>query len=293
MTTEDFLSRICIDTLKDILYIGCKLSDSRQEKMEQNGIYENIQPVGDQQSLPTLIAEQLRLMILNKVLQPGEQLLSEPVLAKKLRVSRVTLREAIQILILEGLLIRKRGVGTFVASNLQIENPLNRNTSVTEFIQSKDAVPGTKEISISVIEASPYISRLLNISENEPVINIQRTRTANDNPVIYSKENLPLLKLKRKNEKLSIVDYLQDCLINGGSLYVLLKKDFDIQIDHAFARISAINADEFLADKLIISPGDCLIRMQQVDYDASDEPILLSNEYYPGQSVFTVYRSNQ
>ena len=259
--------------------------------MAQTDKYQNLHPIGDQQRLPTLIAEQIRLMIFNEVLKPGEQLLSEPILAKKLNVSRVTLREAIQILVLEGLLIRRRGIGTFVASNLQIENPLNRNTSVTEFIKSKNAKPGTTDLTINIREASPYISSMLNLNEGDPVIYIQRVRTADGNPVIFSKEHLSLTKLDRQNENINVKQYLTDCLNDGQSLYMILKDDFNLQVDHAYTRISALNADEFYADKLILAPGDCLIRLMQVDCDVNDEPILVSNEYYPGQSVFTVFRS--
>ena len=154
--------------------------------------------VSDQQTLPSLIGEQMRLMIATGLFKPGDKLVSEPDLARQLNVSRVTLREAIHNLILEGLLIRKRGIGTFVASYLSIENPLNRNTSVTEFIESKNAKADTIDLDLCSQVASPYVAKMLKIHEGDPIIYIKRTRTADGQPVIYSKEHLSIKSFNRK-----------------------------------------------------------------------------------------------
>ena len=250
-----------------------------------------LSPVGDGQSLPSLVAEQLRLMITNKVLKPGDKLDSEPDLARRLNVSRITLREAIQNLVLEGLLIRKRGVGTFVATYLSIENPLNRNTSVTDFIQSQNAIADTIDMTITTQAASAYVAKMLCLSEDDPIIYIKRTRTANGHPVIFSKEHLSIAYLASYYESKDMTAELAALLANNQSLNDVLKNTFGIRFNHAYARISALNADEYLADKLILTTGDSLLRLEQVDFDNQDTPIMLSNEYYPGQSTFTVYRT--
>jgi GntR family transcriptional regulator len=268
------------------------LSDVRQLNMKNNQIKGYILQVSDQQSLPSLVGEQLRLMITNGFLKPGDKLDSEPNFAKQLNVSRVTLREAIQNLVLEGLLLRRRGIGTFVASYLSVENPLNRNTSVTEFIQSKNAKVNTIDIDMSAQVASAYVAKMLRIQEGDPIVYIKRTRTADDHPVIFSKEHLPIKYLEEHYVGKSLVEDLKEKLHIDQSLNQVLKNSFGIRIDHAFAKISALCADEYLADKLILTTGDCLLRLEQVDFDSQDTPIMLSNEYYPGHSSFTVYRTS-
>ena len=250
-----------------------------------------LSPVSDQQSLPFLIAEQMRLMITNGFLKPGDKLDSEPTLAKQLNVSRVTLREAIQNLMLEGLLFRKRGIGTFVASNISIENPLNRNTSVTEFIESKNARANTIDLALSSQVASVYIARMLKIEEGDQIIYIKRTRTADDQPVIYSKEYISIKYLEERYRGNDLVLFLKENFQINQSLNKILINAFNVRFDHALAKITALCADEYLADKLMLKTGDCLIRLEQVDFDSQDIPIMLSNEFYPGHSTFSVYRT--
>lgn len=70
------------------------------------------------QKLSDVITDRLESMILDGTLVPGEKLLPERELAEKFSVSRPSLREAIQNLKAKGLVERKQGGGTFVATNL-------------------------------------------------------------------------------------------------------------------------------------------------------------------------------
>jgi len=73
-----------------------------------------IPQVKDSVTLPERVAEQLRSMIIKGELKPGVQLPTEPELSVALNVSRGTLRAALDRLAYEGVIIRRRGVGTFV-----------------------------------------------------------------------------------------------------------------------------------------------------------------------------------
>lgn len=68
--------------------------------------------------LSDVITEQLENMIISGELEGGQKLLPERVLAERFNVSRPSLREAIQNLQAKGLVLRKQGGGTFIASNL-------------------------------------------------------------------------------------------------------------------------------------------------------------------------------
>ncbi len=71
-----------------------------------------------QPKLSDVIEQQLEFLILEGTLRPGEKLPPERELAKQFDVSRPSLREAIQRLEAKGLLLRRRGGGTFVQSSL-------------------------------------------------------------------------------------------------------------------------------------------------------------------------------
>src|SRR5215470_13900354 len=95
--------------------------------------------------LPDLLAESIRRAVREGRLKPGEQLPSEPELAESLGVSRSTLRDALRILVSEGTLLRRRGVGTFVSTDplMSIQDGLENLSSTSELIRNHGYEPGT------------------------------------------------------------------------------------------------------------------------------------------------------
>ncbi|HAY98585.1 MAG TPA: hypothetical protein DCY45_04925, partial [Mesotoga sp.] len=71
-------------------------------------------------SLSGKIHSEMRNLILSGELKAGEKLPSEPDLARKLGVSRNSLREAIGLLQKDGLLLKRHGIGTFVTDRYPI-----------------------------------------------------------------------------------------------------------------------------------------------------------------------------
>ena len=84
--------------------------------------------------LPQQIAGALRAQILGGGTRPGDQLETEPTLARRLGVSRSTLRSAIALLEHEGHVERRHGAGTFVTARPVLRNDLGQNFSVTDMI---------------------------------------------------------------------------------------------------------------------------------------------------------------
>ena len=92
----------------------------------------------------------------------GSQLVGEPEFAKQLGVSRVVLREAIRALEVDGILIERRGIGTFVNEPYPvIESTLTTNYGMTEIIENGGLEAGTSSISITdeLLDAK-YAARL-------------------------------------------------------------------------------------------------------------------------------------
>src|SRR5438270_817707 len=87
-------------------------------------------------SLRYQIADVLRERLLGGEFEAGEQLPSEPELARSLGVSRSSLRAAIALLEAEGLLRRRHGSGTYVTERPLLRNDLSLNFGVAEMIAS-------------------------------------------------------------------------------------------------------------------------------------------------------------
>src|SRR5688572_7511549 len=155
-----------------------------------------LKPIRESRLLPRLAVEQLRAMIHDGEFSPGSQLPSEPDLAKALNISRSTLRADLSYLENEGTVLRRRGVGTFVADRGSLYNNLNVNWGVTQIIKATGAVPGTSELKFDIHPARQRLVESLKIHPDTPTIIIERVRTADDKPVSISVDHLAVSRLQ-------------------------------------------------------------------------------------------------
>src|SRR5262245_56613169 len=106
----------------------------------------------------------------------GEAIPSERQLSADFRVSRLTVRAALDDLVREGYLLRRHGSGTFV-SEPKIAQELTM-TSFTDDMRSRGLVPGSRTLDLRVTPAGAHLGRLLHVSPSEPVAIIRRVRLA-------------------------------------------------------------------------------------------------------------------
>lgn len=128
------------------------------------------------------LAETLRQDIRAGQMVPGEQMTTEAVLCATYRVSRGTVRQALQLLVDEGLLWREQGRGTFVAA------PVDRSrhfslSSFAEEMRRQNRQPSTRVLVNEVVPASAEVAQRLGIRKETAVFHIQRLRLANGQPV--------------------------------------------------------------------------------------------------------------
>ncbi len=227
------------------------------------------------------VRDQLAGRITSGAIPPGSRLPPEPQLAEDLGVSRATLREALRSLEEDGLITRRRGAGTFAAHRPRLRNNLDVNFGVTEAIRASGMRPGTVDARVAVAPASPQEAAALEIAPGEPVVTVERVRTADERRVVFSRDVVA--------EALVGEDTL--ARLGDGSVYDLLESASRVAIQHGVVTIEPIAADRSLARKLKISAGSLLLYLRQVDYDRSGDPVLLSHEYHLGDAFeFSVVR---
>lgn len=214
--------------------------------------------------------------------KPGDKLPSEYDLARKLGVSRMTLRESLRALEEEGLLARKQGVGTFVkATSHRIKSILDINYGVSEMIANMGFRPGTQESQVEEVMADAHLAKTLNIPEGAKVITIERVRTADKIPVVYSLDMIPD----------SIIPNLSEIQNLDGSLYDYLEKRCRIILSSSTARLLPTKAIRVLANKLNIKMGSPLFLLEQTDTDQAGTPVVFSREYFVTDYFdFVIYR---
>lgn len=251
-----------------------------------------LKPIRESRLLPRLVVEQLRAMIQSGELPDGSQLPSEPEFAKALNISRSTLRAALSFLENEGTVLRRRGVGTFVADRRSLYNNLNINWGVTQIIEATGAAAGTSKLQFDVRPASQRLEESLKIPPDTPTIIIERVRTADEKPVSISVDHLPVSRVAVKTSIEESIEQFRSFLEVHQSIYGYLEKELNFAIDHATAWLRPMIADTKMARSLEVPLHSPILYLEQIDYDSEGNPLLLTDEYFAGDAfTFSVHRS--
>ncbi len=221
-------------------------------------------------SLSVGLADKLRRSIANGEYPIGNRLPPEPQLARGLGVSRATLREALKLLEREGVLARRPRVGTTVSARPVVENSLDRNYSVQEMIETSGKRYGVHNAQFHFTEAPENVASELGLDAGAPVMALERTRTADGIPVIFTIDHLDL----------ALVEQASAPLLPDIALYDWLHDHCGIAVAHAMAKLQAIPASSELATRLEIETGEPLVKLSQIDYTAEGRPVLHSQEFH-------------
>ena len=186
-------------------------------------------------------------------------------------ISRTTLREALRILEEQGLIRKSRGRGTFVMERAIIKD-MSQNFGITEMISQAGYTPGTRDFKTFLDKASKTLAEKLSIPDESMVVVIERIRTANNTPIVWTRDIMPQ-------------DYLGSWMptntnLNGVSLYECLERYGNIRIVDGIASFSSVHASREIAEKLSIRRNALLLLIEQVDHDQNQRPVLYSAEYH-------------
>lgn len=113
--------------------------------------------------------------------EPGTPAPSERELVQYFGVARMTVRQALDALVGEGLLERIPGRGTFVADHRLDQVP--RLNGFTEEMRQRGMTPGSRSLVARMVAAGPGVARALEIGVGEQVVHWQRLRLADDVPM--------------------------------------------------------------------------------------------------------------
>jgi GntR family transcriptional regulator len=204
--------------------------------------------------------------------RPADRLPSEPALAASMGVSRATLRDALRSLEEDGFVTRVQGSGTFVTHRPRLKNNLDVNFGVTDLIRAMGMRPGTKGERMFRAPATAAEAELLAVPEGSPLRGLERVRTADGQPVIFSVDLIPEELFGDRPELLEA--------LGDGSVYHLLERELGVVIRQGVATIRPANAGGRLAALLGVPAGTLLMYLRQVDYDLDGRPVLLSHEHH-------------
>ncbi len=231
------------------------------------------------------VAEAIAAMI--APLQPGDQLPTEPALAKRLGVSRATLREVLRTFVERGALVRRQGVGTFVASRIPtLEAGLEVLESLERITQRLGLTTEVTHLESIERQAAPAELAGLGFLETQTVevLAVDRVITVEGVPVADLRDVVPLAYLRQAD--------LGEAF-NGSVLELLLERNH-LMLSTSRTEIAAEGAEAYHAARLNVKRGAALLKFTAQLYTYDEKVVDYSTSYFvPGYYKFHVMRRVQ
>ena len=209
----------------------------------------------------------LRGIIADPDFADGKLLPNEIDLAKQLAISRTTIRQALNKLVYEGLLIRKKGIGTKVAGKV-VSSKSNNWLSFSQEMQARGVAIRNFELHISWVAPPQSVAHFFAMDADKKVLKLERLRGRPEGPFVY------------------FVSYFHPRVGLTGEedfkrpLYEILEKDHLVIASLSQEEISAKAADKMIAAKLEIEPGSPILYRKRFVFDQGERPIEYNLGYY-------------
>lgn len=218
----------------------------------------------------------LRDAIQTNQLSPNDALPAERDMAESFAVSRITIRKALDGLVGEGLLTRRQGAGTFVAS--RVEKSFSKLSSFTEDMISRGRVPHSEWVSRSEGAVTPEESLTLGLSPGSPVYRFHRIRYADGAPMALEYSTIAAFALP----SVQAVE---------TSLYAALEKTGH-RPTRALQRLRAVLFKGEQAEKMGVAVGDAGLLIERRGFLKDGRAVEVTQSWYRGDAYDFVAELN-
>ena len=218
-------------------------------------------------SSPIPYYEQLRVILQREMtegrLSVGEQLPSEAQLCEDYGVSRTVVRQALNELANEGLLVRQKGKGSFVAPPKVDEHLAQSLTGLAEEVHARGQRLTNDILTFERSRPPDHIARVLELQDGDDVIHLERLRSIDGERWNVTSTYLPF----------SLCEPLLAMDMRARSLYTTLEEDLGLVVGYGRRTIEAAVAGEEHALLLGIETGSPMLLLKSVAYLADGRPI--------------------
>lgn len=210
---------------------------------------------------------QLKLLLVDRIQRgewrPGELIPGEHELQDIYKLSRTTVRQAMQDLEREGFVTRHRGRGTFVAPPRPPHTAAPPPASVTHELLAQGITPGWRVLAAQQRPAPPDVAARLQLPVDAPVFTTRRLRLADGRPLGYLEANVPATLLEAIDPEL---------LATGGSLDYLRARGL-LKGSQTERTLVAAAASEVEAGLLELPVGAPVLKIHRVVIGADGRPV--------------------
>ena len=210
-----------------------------------------------------VIANAVRKKIIEGEYLSDQKLPSEKEMGETFQASKLTIKTAIDILVSEGLIIKRRGSGTFVKSlsveemeRLIVDNQMRGTTAF-----HPDKVVTSKVLQFEIVSATEKVASKLNVPLGTQVYEIYRVRLVNKQPTVIEKTFMPV----------SIIPGLRQKDLEG-SVYAYIEDKLSLRIESGHRTISVRKAKEIEVTELNLEEGDPVGVAEQIGFLSNGAP---------------------
>jgi GntR family transcriptional regulator len=213
------------------------------------------------------IQNSIRKRIESSELKPGDLVDSERELARMHKVSLMTARHALAGLEREGVVERRRGAGTFVASP---KIHFNKLMSYTEHMASRGLSPQSRVLQSKIVEHEPEVAARLGLPATTALVKIERLRETGDEPFALETCYLPAKDFSG----------LVNSPLGRTSLFATLQHDYGVELAYADEEVDATAAEAGIAQLLGVPRGASVLRIRQVIYSTKGKATIYVVGFY-------------
>jgi GntR family transcriptional regulator len=223
------------------------------------------------------VAETLRRRIMTDEYMEESLIPPVPELEKEFNVSNITIRKALETLTQDGLLRRKRGVGTIVQKCERDLVVFELFGDFKRLVRSIEDLPVELEVlEIKVIPCPHYVRKMLLLGPEAQVLRVKKIRKHGGKPLsFYLHYTDPALYKKitiEKAEQKTFVDLFEE--VTKTKLTTLKQ------------RIESVVADIDLSSVLQVRFGLPLFFTENLYMAEGQKPAILTQNYYRGDKCF-------
>lgn len=201
------------------------------------------------------VAREIRHQIDNGTYQEGDRLPSERKLCETFEASRITIRQALELLEDQRVIVRKHGVGTYVLPS-QYNQILDNLYSFKDEIEKSGETPSTKMIDIELVKVDDYLQEKMGLPLNSTVYKLSRIRLADNVPLVLEHSYIPA----------AIAPELDRFNFSRVSLYQTLKREYGIEINKSYETLKATKLNKEEAERLQKENEDIAMYIQRFAY---------------------------
>ncbi|MGD2143625.1 MAG: GntR family transcriptional regulator [Anaerolineae bacterium] len=217
------------------------------------------------------IAESLLDHIESGELAPGDRLPSERKLSEMFDVNRMTVRRALQMVELQGLIVRRWGNGTYVAEP-KIERQAAKLVPFTKGMRRRGYTPGARLITLEEKPVDVSVAEELGVPVSTPVYYIRRLRLLNQEPVMLERLTVPVHRFP------GLARY--DLALR--SIYEVMETEYGVVISRARQSLEPVAATEYEAELLEVKAGAPLMLERRLGFDGEGQPVEYGRDLYRG-----------